>query len=72
MTRINVRVKPRAKHPSVVEVDALHYIVAVSEPPVAGAANDAVIRTLADYLNCAPSRLTLVRGARTHEKVFQI
>lgn len=72
MTRINVQVKPRASRLSVVEVDASHYLVAVSEPPTEGKANDAVVRALAAHLGIAQSRLSLVRGAASRTKVFEV
>ncbi|MDO8470237.1 MAG: DUF167 domain-containing protein [bacterium] len=71
-TMLFVQVKSRSKHPGVVEFDASHYVVAVAEPPVAGAANEAVIRALASHFSIAPSRISLVRGAASRQKVFQI
>ena len=49
-----------------------YYTVSVKEPPVEGKANDAVVRTLAGYFNVARSQVTLVSGAISKIKVFEI
>jgi uncharacterized protein YggU (UPF0235/DUF167 family) len=47
-------------------------LVKVRAAPADGAANDAVLRLLADTLDVAPSRLHLVRGATSRTKVVAI
>jgi hypothetical protein len=47
-------------------------IVAVSAPAVDGRANDAVLRALAAALGLRPSRLRLVGGERSRDKVVAI
>jgi uncharacterized protein YggU (UPF0235/DUF167 family) len=49
---------------------ALH--VFVPEAPADGAANEAVRRALAKLLACAPSAVTLLRGATARHKTFAI
>jgi uncharacterized protein YggU (UPF0235/DUF167 family) len=46
--------------------------VKVRAKPQDGAANDAVIALLAKALSTAPSRLTLLRGATSREKLVQL
>ncbi len=46
--------------------------VRVRAKPQDGAANDAVLAMLAKALNIAPSRLTLLRGATSREKLVQL
>jgi len=70
--RISVLAKTRAKIESVEKIDATHYKIAVKELPIKGAANLAIIKKLADYLNIAPSRLRIVMGSTTKNKVIEI
>lgn len=44
----------------------------VTAPPEDGRANDAVQKLLARALGVAPSRLTLIRGAKSREKLFRL
>jgi uncharacterized protein YggU (UPF0235/DUF167 family) len=68
---IAVRVKPGSKQPGIsVENGAL--VLRVRERAVEGAANEACIRALASALQLAPSRITLLQGARARKKRFAI
>ncbi|MBI2782176.1 MAG: DUF167 domain-containing protein [Chloroflexi bacterium] len=44
----------------------------VSAPPVDGAANDALIRLIADALDLAASRVRLVTGASNRRKLIEV
>ncbi len=46
--------------------------VAVPQKPHEGAANEAIGRLLAEALGIAPSRLTLIKGAASRDKVFRV
>jgi uncharacterized protein YggU (UPF0235/DUF167 family) len=46
--------------------------VRVTAAPEGGEANRAVIALLADALGVAPSRIALVRGAASRDKLFRI
>ncbi len=80
--RIFVKVKAGSKEKKVLEpVQRLlqtderlndYYTVFVKEPPVEGRANDAVIKTLAEYFYVSRSQVTLVSGAVSKIKVFDI
>lgn len=48
------------------------YKVSVTEAPVAGKANEAIIKALADYFDTSPSRITLVSGQTSKQKIFEI
>ncbi|MDO8489970.1 MAG: DUF167 domain-containing protein [bacterium] len=65
---IIVKVKPGSSRPEVLKEDATHYIVRVHERAVDGKANDAVIRALADYFDCAPSLITIKSGHASRTK----
>lgn len=71
MTRVAVTVKPGSKGTSV-ETNAGGLLIRVRERAVEGAANEACLRALADHFGVAPSRVTLIRGARSRTKLFEI
>jgi uncharacterized protein (TIGR00251 family) len=66
---IAVRVTPRAGRDEVVGVDAAGILrVRVAAAPVEGAANRALVRTLAATLDMPPSAVTVVAGANGRQK----
>lgn len=67
-----VRVKPRAARSRVVGVreDALE--VAVAAPPVDGAANEELVRTLADVLSVPKSTVSVVSGLTGKNKLVGV
>ena len=70
--RIFVKAKPRSREERVARVDDTHFIVAVKERPIEGKANEAITEALADYFNVAKSKVTLVSGHASREKLFEI
>ena len=70
--KIFVKAKPNAKEEKVEKVNETHYIVSVKEPPVKGKANAAIARALADYFKIAPSRVRLISGFASKEKLFEV
>lgn len=73
MTRLNVHVHPGAREERIrgwLESGELR--VAVSAPPEAGRANQAVIRLLAAALGLKPRAIALSRGATSRRKAFEI
>ncbi len=70
--KIYVKVKPKAKAERFVQVDETHFSVAVKEPPIAGRANEAVIKALAAHFGVSPSRIALISGGTAREKAFEI
>lgn len=66
-----LRVTPRARREEITR-DAGGLRVAVFAPPEDGKANAAVQALLANALGVAKSRLTLVRGATSRDKVFRL
>jgi uncharacterized protein YggU (UPF0235/DUF167 family) len=68
-----VRVTPRAGRDEVVGVSGDgELLVKVRAAPADGAANVAVLRTIAAAAGVAPSRLQLVRGATSRTKTVSI
>jgi uncharacterized protein (TIGR00251 family) len=70
--RLKLRLQPRA---STTEIAGLHggeIRVRVAAPPVDGAANEALVRFLAERLGVARSAVRLVAGANARSKVVVI
>ncbi len=72
MAQIRVRLTPRAARDQIAPGDGDGYLVRVTAPPVDGRANEALRRLVARRAGVAPSRVTLVRGAKSREKVLEI
>lgn len=70
--RIIVHVKPGVKKTAVNRTTENEYEVSVVERPEKGRATSAVRRALADFLDIPQSRLSLVMGATSKTKVFEI
>ena len=69
---LQVRVQPKARDNEIVERPDGSFRVRVTAPPEGGAANRAVVALLAEALDVAPSRLALVRGATSRDKLFRV
>jgi len=69
--RLALRVTPGARSESL-ELGEGRVLVKVRAKPQDGAANEAVLRLLAEALGIAPSRLHLLRGATGREKLVQL
>jgi uncharacterized protein (TIGR00251 family) len=72
--RIGVRVRPGASRTKVGGAygDPPQLAVAVSSPPVDGAANDAVVKAVAVALGLRPSRVSIVSGHTSRSKVVAV
>ena len=68
---IRLRVTPRARRNAIIVEDGL-IRVHVTAPPEDGKANAAVAKLLAKSLGVAKSRLTLLRGASSRDKLFRL
>lgn len=54
------------------KLDETHFAVAVKEPPKENKANFAVLELLAEYFKVPFSRIRIVSGATSREKVVEI
>jgi uncharacterized protein YggU (UPF0235/DUF167 family) len=70
--RITVRAKPGAKHASIRMLSDTEYEIAIIERPEKGRATAAVRKALADHLGISQSRLSLIMGASSRTKVFDV
>ncbi len=70
--RLRVRLTPRAAREEVALRPDGTLAVRVTAPPVDGRANEALERAVASALRVAPSRVALVRGARSRDKTLLV
>ena len=70
--QIRVRLTPRAAREHIAPGRHGGYAVRVTAPPVDGRANDALCRLIAARVGVAPSRVSVVRGAKARDKVVRI
>jgi uncharacterized protein (TIGR00251 family) len=71
-TRIMVRLHPRAYADELVGVRNGVLIARVCAPPVDGRANRALCRLIARRAGVATSRVTIVRGERSRDKLVRV
>ena len=71
-TRLTLRIQPRASRNQVAGRHGGSIRISLTAPPVDGAANDALIRFLADQLRVARSAVTLVRGHTGRDKTVDV
>jgi len=69
--KIKVRVIPKAKQ-NRVEKTADGFRVRVTAAPTDGKANEAVIKLLAEHLGVAKSKLRVVRGVTSRDKLIEL
>ena len=69
---LRLRVRPRASRDEIVGWQEGTLCVRVAAPPIEGEANRAVEALLARALGVAPSRVRVVRGERSREKLVSI
>lgn len=69
---ISVRVQPRASKNEVRPQADGSFKVRLTAPPVDGAANEALIRFLADALGVAKSAVEIVSGQTSRDKVVRV
>jgi uncharacterized protein (TIGR00251 family) len=70
--RLSLRVQPRSRSDTLVDLREGVVIVRVTAPPVDGRANAAVARVLARVLGVRASELTILRGERGRDKVIEV
>ena len=70
--KIFVKAKPNSKKDNVREIDSSHFEVQTTSPPREGRANTSVVNALAQHLKIAKRRITMLTGAKSKQKVFEI
>jgi len=69
---LSIKLQPRASANEIGEPIGNELRVKVTAPPVDAAANDALVRLLAQMLNCPRNRVDLVRGHTTRHKTVKV
>lgn len=69
---VRVRVQPGAKKPGVVGYEAGVLRLKVSEPPLEGRANEAVVEMMAQLLGVRRSKVSLIGGEGSREKTLRV
>ncbi|MBM4129266.1 MAG: DUF167 domain-containing protein [Nitrospira sp.] len=69
--KISVKVKPNMKEEKV-EREGDVFTVSVKEPAKEGRANKAVIALLSEFFNVPKSRITILMGMRSKQKIVEI
>jgi len=70
--RVDVEVKVRASQSRVLGIKANRLSVALAAPPVDGAANAALIETLAEHFDLPRRQVQLIAGERSRRKVVEL
>ena len=71
-TFLSVKLQPRASANEIGEPLGDELRIKVTAPPVDAAANEALIKLLAEKLDCARGRIELVRGHKSRHKVIKL
>ena len=69
---IDILVQPRASRPRIGPVREDRLVVAVSAPPVDGAANRAVVEAVARALDLGRTQVEVVRGDTSRRKTLRL
>jgi uncharacterized protein len=72
MTDVSVRLQPRARRDEVVGERAGAIVIRVTAPPVDGKANAALCAFVARAAGVPPSRVSVVRGQTSRDKVVRV
>ena len=70
--RVDVRVQPRASRTEIVGLHGAALKVRLQAPPVEGAANEALVRLLAERLGVPRKAVRVVAGATSRAKTVEV
>lgn len=70
--RISVKAKPSSREEKVEKIDDSNFVVSVKEPPEKGKANEAIRNALAVYFKTGSSRVKIISGYSSRNKVIEI
>ncbi len=69
---ITVKVTPKSKLNQVTQTDDTHFTIHTTAAPDKGKANEAVIKLLASHLKIPKSRLAIIKGETSRQKLIEI
>ncbi|HQK63717.1 MAG TPA: DUF167 domain-containing protein [Candidatus Staskawiczbacteria bacterium] len=70
--KISVKAKPNSREEKVEKVDENNFVVSVKEKPEKGKANEAIRNALAVYFKVASSRVKIVSGHTSRNKIVEV
>ena len=70
--KIFVQAKPNSKKTEVKRIHDAHYVVSVQEPAKENKANFAVLKSLAEHFGVPRSRIRLLSGRASKQKIFEV
>ena len=70
--KILVKAKPGAWEERVEQVDPQTFKVSVTEPPVDGRANEAILNAVATHFGVSRSSVRIVSGHTARQKIIQV
>lgn len=70
--KLTIKVKPNSKEIGVEKIGPHHLLIRVKAPPRENKANQEVMETLAEHLRVPKSRLSIVRGLKSKQKVVEV
>lgn len=70
--KIFVKAKPRAKENKIEKIDDSNFIVSVKAAPIEGRANQAITRALAEYFKIPSSKIKIISGHTSKQKIIDI
>lgn len=70
--KISITAKLKAKQELVKKLDETHYEVFVKVAPIEGKANQAIIKAMAEYLNLPQSKIQIIHGLTSRQKILEI
>ena len=71
-TLLSVKLQPRASANEISGPLGAELRIKVTAPPVEAAANESLVKLLADRLGCARGRVELVRGHKSRHKILKL
>jgi uncharacterized protein len=69
---LSVKLQPRASANEIGEALGNELRIKVTAPPVDAAANEALVKLLAQHLDCPRNRVELVRGHTSRHKIVKL
>ena len=69
---LSIKLQPRASRNEIGEAAGNELRIKVTAPPVDSAANEALLRMLAEFLECPRSQIELMRGHTSRHKVVKL
>ena len=70
--KIFVKAKPGAFQNKIEKLDETNFTVSVTEPPIQGRANRAIVELLAEYFSVSKTSVRIISGATSRNKIIEI